>query len=163
MRYRCRQTTEPARHTLSVRTRTSVTELPSLFETIYSRIAAYLADLGEEFDGAPFAAYYNLDMDDLDVEIGFPVRHSIRSKEEIASGMISGGKAATLLYTGPYTDMEPAYEALLKWMAEQGLTGNGVVYEYYLDDPAETPRDQLRTRIVFPLTTVNSDQDANQI
>ena len=36
-------------------------------------IAQYLAEQSEQPAGAPFVAYYNMDMQNLDVEIGFPV------------------------------------------------------------------------------------------
>lgn len=160
MRHRCRRTTEPARQTLSVRMRTTVEQLPRQFEQTYGDIGAYLAELDEEPDGAPFAAYYNLDMNDLDVEIGIPVRRALPPRGLIAGGMIPGGRAATLLHTGPYSEMEPSYQALMRWMEDHEMQASGIAYEYYLDDPADTPPHQLRTRIVFPLVESNFSNPA---
>ena len=62
---------------LSIRTRTDVTHLPELIGDAYQRIGRYLEELDVEPDGAPFVAYYNQDMKDLDVEIGFLVEDVI--------------------------------------------------------------------------------------
>ena len=90
--------------------------------------------------GVPYAAFYNMDMRDLDVEIGMPVSRELPGRGAIQSGHIPGGKAASGINTGPYRDMEPTYEALAQWMAERGLEPTGVAYEFYIDDPAQIPK-----------------------
>jgi effector-binding domain-containing protein len=90
-----------------------------------------------------------MDMDDLDVELGFPVARSLPDKGEIEAGEIPAGRVATCLFIGPYSEMEPAYEALFEWMEENGYEGTGVSYELYLNDPREAAPAQ--TQIVFPL------------
>jgi effector-binding domain-containing protein len=151
MTYQCELQERPAQHTLSLRTRTSVDMLPEIFGKTFAAIAQYLAGIGEEPAGPPYAAYYNMDMQDLDVEIGFSVAKPLPSKGEIQSGQIPGGKFAACLYTGPYSDIEPVYTALSAWIKEQDLVVTGVAYELYLNDPAHTPPQQLQTQILFPL------------
>ncbi|MFX1446179.1 MAG: AraC family transcriptional regulator, partial [Promethearchaeota archaeon] len=63
----------PSQPTLAVRTRTPVMNLPQEIGNAYKAIMEYLGELGVEPVGMPFVIYYNLDMQDLDVEIGFPV------------------------------------------------------------------------------------------
>jgi effector-binding domain-containing protein len=92
-----------------------------------------------------------MDMQDLDVEIGFPVSGSLPGKGEIQPGEIPGGKAATCLHVGPYTEVGPAYEALMQWIMENGFEATGVAYEMHLNDPAQTPPEELKTQIVFPM------------
>lgn len=77
MDFQCEIREQVAQPTLSIRTRTPIGDLPRLLGESYDKIAGYLAELGEEPAGAPFAAYYNMDMQDLDVEIGFPVGKSL--------------------------------------------------------------------------------------
>jgi effector-binding domain-containing protein len=153
MSYKCEikeQSTQPA---LSIRTSTSVEHLPQVFGDAFGAIAQYLGELGEEPAGPPFAAYYNMDMQDLDVEIGIPVTKSLRGRDDIKASGIPGGQVATCLHTGPYSEIEPAYNALSEWMKENGYEATGVAYEMYLDDPAETPPQELKTQILFPLKT----------
>ena len=149
MSYQCELKEQPAQKTVCIRTRAAVQDLPRLLKDGYGVIAQYLDELGEQPIGPPFAAYYNMDMADLDVEFGFPVARPLPGRAEIKAGEIPGGRVATYLYTGPYSEMEPVYTALAKWMEENGFESTGVTYELYLNDPRQTPPAQ--TQIIFPL------------
>ena len=151
MSYQCEAKEQPAQPTLSIRTRTPVQDLPQELGKAYGAIGQYLGELGEQPVGPPFAAYYNLDMQDLDVEIGFPVSRRLPGKDDIEASQIPGGKVATCIYTGPYSEMEPAYDALSQWIEDNGYQATGVAYEMYLDDPAQTPPQEPKTQILFPL------------
>jgi len=137
--------------TLIIRTRTPVSELPAALGRCFGEIVQYLGELGEHPLGAPFAGYHNMDMQDLDVEIGFPVAKSFASKGDIQPGSIPCGKQATCLHVGAYSGVEPAYTALQQFVAESGYEPTGVAYEFYLNDPGEVPEEKLETLIVFPL------------
>ena len=151
MSYQCELRDLPVQPTLTIRARTSVQNLPELIGKSYGDIAQYLAQLGQYPAGAPFAAYYNMDMQNLDVELGFPVSKELPGKGEIKSGRIPAGKFATVLHAGPYDKVGPAYEALTKWIAEKGYEPAGVAYEVYLNDPDETKPEDLKTQVMFPL------------
>ena len=151
MAYQCEVREQPAQPALSIRTRTSVQDLPGVIGKAYGAIAQYVGGLGEAPVGPPFAAYYNMDMQDLDVEMGFPVSRQMAGQGEIKASQIPGGKAATCLHTGPYGDMGPAYQALADWIKEQGYESTGVNYEIYLNDPTHTPPQELKTLLLFPL------------
>jgi effector-binding domain-containing protein len=92
-----------------------------------------------------------MDMQDLDVEAGFPVTRALPGKNDIKSGEILAGKHAACLHVGPYAQSVPAYDALARWTEENGYTPTGVAFEFYLNDPTQTPQAELQTRIVFPL------------
>jgi effector-binding domain-containing protein len=111
----------------------------------------YAGQLGVQPSGAPFIAYYNMDMADLDMEIGFPFAQKLAGKDDILGGEIPSGKAASCLHVGPYDQLGAAYEALNKWMQANGYVPTGVVYEFYLNDPQATPPAELQTQLVFPL------------
>ncbi|MFO7742265.1 MAG: GyrI-like domain-containing protein [Anaerolineae bacterium] len=151
MSYQCELKQWYARPTLAIRTRAAVQDLPRVFEQVYGAIGHYLGELGEPPAGPPFAAYHNMDMQDLDVEIGFPVTRELPGRDDIQAGQLPEGRVATCLHTGPYSDMEPAYAALSQWMEENGYEPTGVAYEMYLSDPQETPPDRHQTQIAFPL------------
>jgi effector-binding domain-containing protein len=151
MTLKCEIQNRPAQHTLSVRVRTSVGELSAMMGEVYGAIAQYLGQAGRCPAGAPYGAYYNMDMEDLDVEIGFPVDAEMSAQGDIKPGLIPAGKVATCTWTGPYDQSAPAYEELTAFIAEQGAEATGVAYEYYLNDPGEVPPEELQTEIVFPL------------
>ena len=151
MATQCEIVQRPAQLTLSVRTRTSVDQLPALMGQVFGAIAAYLGELGQFPAGAPYAAYYNMNMQDLDVEIGFPVPAALAGKDQIQPGEVPGGAAASCVHVGPYDRVSQAYEALQAFVAEQGREPTGVAYEFYLNDPSEVPPEELQTQVVMPL------------
>ena len=153
MEYKCEILEKTQQPILSIRSRTSVQDLPKVIGAVYGRLGAYLSEIGEYPVGAPFAAYYNMDMHDLDVEIGFPVARMLPASGEIQSSEIPAGEYATCHYTGTYQDIGPAYEALTQFIQQRARQPSGVAYEYYLNDPTETPPEELQTSIVFPLIT----------
>lgn len=136
--------------TLSIRTRTKVENLPVLIGEGYDRMAAYLKDLGEFLSDVPYVAYHNMDMQNLDVEIGFPVSKALQGKNDIQAGSIPAGKVVFCMYRGPYAEMEPVYAEMTKWIDENGYRPVGTVYEYYCNGP-EFPESEMLTRIVMPI------------
>lgn len=136
---------------LSIRTRTTLEELPDLIGRSYYKIMDYLKELKEEAADAPFTAYYNMDMQDLDVEMGFPVAKSLPGKGEILAGEIPGGKVVSSMHKGPYKEMEQPYTEMAKWISDNGYEPTGVAYEYYYNNPDDVPESELLTRIVMPV------------
>jgi effector-binding domain-containing protein len=90
-------------------------------------------------------------MQDLDIQLGFPVPQPVPGRGEIHATRMEAGKVATCLYIGPYGDCGPAYEALAQFVKEQGYEATGVAIEYYLNDPSQPPFEEPQTRIVLPL------------
>ncbi len=134
-----------------IRTRTSFADMPKLIGESYCKIAAYLGEIGEQPTGMPYAAYYNLDMQDMDLEMGFPVAKQLPGKGEIKPCEIPAGKYVTHMYKGPYTQMEQAYNQIFLWMQEKGCQPTGVYYEYYYNAPDEVPESELLTKIAIPV------------
>jgi len=102
MSYKCEVKKQVAQPTLTIRTKASVQELPLILGNSYGIITQYLGELGEAPVGAPFVAYYNMDMQNLDIEIGFPVSKKLPDKGDIKPGEIPAGNFAICLHTGPY-------------------------------------------------------------
>lgn len=151
MDYEIKMTEEKEQPVLSIRTRTTAAALPQEIGKAYGDVMGYLAEIGEQASGMPFAAYYNLDMEDLDVEMGFPVAKPIEGKGNVKLSSIPAGKQASCMFKGPYLQMAPAYEAMTKWINENGYTPTGVCYEFYFNSPEEVPESELLTKIVFLL------------
>lgn len=140
-----------AQPVLSMRTVTSVANLPQELGKAYNSIMAYLGETGERPADAAFAAYYNMDMENLDVEMGFPVAKELAGKGEIVASQVPAGKKATCMYQGAYREMGSTYEAMTKWMIDNGHQPTGIVYEFYYNSPMEVPESELLTKIVFLL------------
>ncbi|MGI6005482.1 MAG: GyrI-like domain-containing protein [Christensenellales bacterium] len=137
--------------TLSIRTRTKVQDLPQLIGESYSKMARYLHELGELLTDVPFVCYHNMDMQDLDVEIGFPVAGPLPEKENMKPGGIAQGHMVFCMYRGPYGEMAPVYDEMAKWIDENGYQAVGTAYEHYYNGP-EFSESELLTKIVMPVT-----------
>ncbi|MCB0248765.1 MAG: GyrI-like domain-containing protein, partial [Anaerolineae bacterium] len=137
--------------TLVIRTRSAVQDMPQVLGQAWGAIMHYAGQKGLQPSGPPFVAYHNMDMQDLDLEIGFPFAKKLDGAGEVLAGEIPGGKAAGCLHVGPYDQLRAAYKALGKWMEANGYTPAGVAYESYLNDPQTTPPEALQTDIFFPL------------
>ncbi|MGI5892338.1 MAG: GyrI-like domain-containing protein [Bacillota bacterium] len=136
--------------TISIRTTTKIEDLPMLIGQSYGKIAAYLEELGELPADIPFVAYYNLDMQNLDVEIGFPVTKSLASKDDIEASSIPAGKRIFCMYRGAYSGMAPVYEEMAQWITKSAYQATGTAYEFYYNDPS-FPESELLTKIMIPI------------
>lgn len=150
MKYDCQIKELNAQPTLAIQTRTPVQNLPKILGESYTAIMEYMGELEEQPVGAPFVMYYNMDIQDLDIEIGFPVSKKFSDKGNIKVGEFPGGKIASLVFIGPYDKMEPAYNALSKWIEDNGFEATGVAIERYFSGP-ETPPEEIKTEILLPL------------
>lgn len=134
--------------TLTIRTHTKVQDLPQLIGESYGKLGAYLQEMGELMSDIPFVAYHNMDMQNLDVEIGFPVAMPLPGKGEIKPSFIPEGKIVFCMYLGSYAEVGPVYEEMAKWITDKGLIPGETAYEYYYNDP-EFPENQLLTKIIM--------------
>jgi len=151
MNYQFELLEKPAQPVVSMRTRSSVESLPQVLGGAYGSIMTYLNEIGAEPAGPPFVGYFNMDMQDLDLEAGFPVSKPIAGKGELKPSVIPAGPRVACIHIGPYNQIENAYIAIMEWIAANGQTSTGVCYEFYLNDPANTPENELMTEIVFML------------
>ncbi len=151
MPYHCELTAINPQPALTVRSRVPVHDLSDMFERSYIALIEYLEGLGEDVAGPPFAIYYNVEMEDLDVEAGFPVTKELPGKDDIRSITIDVEKAASTIHIGPYSEIESAYLALMEWINKNSYEPSGITYEFYLNDPGTTPPDKLQTEIFMPL------------
>jgi effector-binding domain-containing protein len=137
--------------TLSIRTTASVEDLPTVLGNAYQKIMNYLSEIGEYPSDAPFVAYYNMDMEHLDIEIGFPVKNQLPTRNYIESSELPSGTYVQCIHIGPYSELKATYNSLMKWMGENQHEWSGVAYEFYLNDPSEVIEEKLETRIMILL------------
>lgn len=64
---------------------------------------------------------------------------------------IPAATVASTVHRGPYMEIGPAYEAMAGWLAQHGHEPAGPPREVYLNDPQETPEEELLTQVQFPI------------
>lgn len=151
MNYEIIVTEEKKKNTLSIRLRTNVESLPNKIGENYIKIVQYMTEIGLTPTEAPFTKYYNLDMNDLDVEMGFPVEKPLPGKDDIFAGEVTEGKYVSCMYKGPYAQMEKPYDEIAKWLKENNYETLGTCYEFYYNSPMEVEESELLTKIMMPL------------
>ncbi len=149
----CEISQQASRATLSIRFRAPIQELPQHFARVYGTLLRYLGEAGGQVAGYAFASYYNMELQDVDVEAGFPVAAPLAGTGDIRAGTIAAGTFAICHYTGPYNGIAPAYDTLTKYAEEHGYAPSGIAYEWYLNGP-EVPPQELRTDVMFPVKPV---------
>jgi effector-binding domain-containing protein len=151
MEYNIEMKEETAQSVLTVRFRSSVEELPAQLSRIYGSIIGYIQRKSGTTPLTPYVAYYNMDMQDLDLEAGFTVTEGIAGEGDIVASEIPAGKQVFCTHKGPYAASEAAYKVMTEWMQKNQCIPTGVAYEFYLNSPEEVPESELLTRIIFPL------------
>lgn len=151
--YPCEIKELATQHTVAVRFRTGVQDLPAAYGKAFEAIMAYLSEVGEEGGDFAYGKYFNMDMENLDVEAGFPVSKPLPGREKVQPSMIPGGTYAICHYTGPYDGTEAAYEELTRFVNENGYNQWGGFYEWYLNGP-DVPPEELKTDLVIPVFRV---------
>jgi effector-binding domain-containing protein len=142
---------EAAQPVLAVRFRSPVEELPAQLGRIYGGIISYIQSSGGTTPLIPYVAYFNMNMQDLDLEAGFTVTEAAPGEGEVCAGEIPAGKQVTCIHKGPYAASEKAYNEMTEWMQKNQCIPTGIAYEFYLNSPEEVPESELLTRIMFPL------------
>jgi len=151
MTVKCEKVQQPERHALVVRTRTPVEQLPQTLGAAYGQIGALMGEYGVQPADAPYVVYYNMDMQDLDVEIGFIFDKPLEGRGDVKPVVYPPMAVATATHKGPYESLKPTYDALSAWVQKQKLEPTGVVFEYYPNDPGEVAPEEILTRIEFIL------------
>lgn len=151
MDYKIEVVEQEAVNALAVRTRCPVNDLPKAIGEGYGLIMGYLGELGKYPSDAPYVAYFNMDMQDLDIEMGFPVAEEIEGKGTVVKSQVPAGRYAACMYKGPYSDIGAAYDAVMLWLEENSLQYSGIAYEFYLNDPDSVPPEELLTKIMIKL------------
>ena len=90
MSFECEFVEREEQPTLAIRTHSPVGGLPLLIGASYGKIMQYLESLGEKYAGEPFVLYHNLDMHNLDLELGFPVFKVLPGSGDIQPGKVCG-------------------------------------------------------------------------
>lgn len=147
----CEIIERPAQPTAVLRATMPAGELPTFFDRAFGRIFADLAARQVVITGAPFAYFPRRPGDTVDVEAGVPVAQPIEDAGEVVAGELPGGRVAHTMHVGPYDQLPQAYQHLLEWMGERGLTPADSMWEIYLDDPSAQPDPtKWRTEIFWP-------------
>lgn len=140
-------------HTAGVRRTVPMDDLRDFFSTAFSATMQAVSAQGAHPVGPPFAKYYGMPTDVVDVEAGFPVDRVIAASGEVAPGILPGGRAVEATHIGPYETMSDSYDDIEDFIEAHSLVPGGAMWESYLSDPRVEPDpSHWRTLIHWPVT-----------
>lgn len=141
---------QPEQHVLSIRAKIHFNDYPKVAGQAYEKTMEYATQNDLLFSGGPFVCYHNVDLENLDVEMGFPVATPVAGKGEILGHTIPGQKVVSGIFLGAYQDTDPLMMEIVQWIADHGYAQQGTIYNYYLNDE-NRPASELLTQIVVPV------------
>ena len=71
--------------------------------------------------------------------------------QEISFESITEGKCVQIMHIGPYSTEPETINVLTEFMAENGLSVNGLHHEIYISDPRKTESSKMKTLIRYPV------------
>ena len=71
--------------------------------------------------------------------------------QEVSLEKITEGKCVQIMHIGPYTTEPATIELLMEFIAENGLSINGLHHEIYISDPRKTEASRMKTIIRYPV------------
>lgn len=141
----------PETTTLAVNLTVPASGLPEAIGKTYAQIGAFMEAKGIPMTGAPYVLYRNMDMDALDIEIGFPAAPESEGEGDIRPSVIPAGRVVTTIHLGPYGELEKTYTKVSEFAAQRNITLSPWMYESYLNSPEDTPPEELQTQLYFPI------------
>ena len=138
---------------LALTRRESVTmkTIGSGMEAGFRTLGEHVSATGADTVGPPFVFSPDFGKDEFDLIICMPVASGAVAGEGVAIEEIPGGHVVFTTHKGPYTEVPKAYEALFKWVEENGRKPAGAAREVYLNDPKDVPESELLVEIAIPL------------
>lgn len=142
--------TEPS-PTAVVRGSVAMTEITAFYDRSFGEVAAVVQRQGRTPRGA-FGLYLAPPADVVELEVGLVVDGEVEPDGDVIPSALPGGRAARLVHHGAYDGLGEAWAGLLAWVAEQGLTPAGPMWEVYVTEPTpETDPASLRTDLFCPV------------
>ncbi|MDE0182202.1 MAG: AraC family transcriptional regulator [Caldilineaceae bacterium] len=147
----------PHRRMISITRYVYVDELHKHLNDSFERLARIVDEEGVERDGHPVAIYHGHVNEDNNgpVEVGIPVKELPAIDADVDSGVLTGGCVAYTTLTlrqAQFPEILGYYDAVYRWMEENGYTAADPPREVYLTRPMdkEAEVDQPFMQIVWP-------------
>lgn len=111
---------------------------------LWGELMGYLGQQGARMSGPPIAIYHDPEAKerDWDIEVCMPIADELAPAGRVSVGSLPGCETmACVVHAGPFTTIGEAYDALGKWIDEQGYKFVGPSRELNLRVP-EPPGNQ---------------------
>ncbi|MCG7845242.1 MAG: GyrI-like domain-containing protein [Methanomassiliicoccales archaeon] len=135
---------------IAIRDKVKIKDVPQAMGGIFGELGPLLAN-EVKCTGPPFALYHSWSDDEVDMEVGFPIAEGEITKGRVRTIELPAVKAAVAMHVGPYENLADTYGHMMTWITENGHHPADYMWEEYLNSPDDTPKDQLMTRLFWPI------------
>lgn len=104
-----------------------------------------------DFDPELAPEKHEIDLNDLDIEIAFPVTGKVTVDDDFEVKNIPDARVVSVVHTGPYDEVSGAYRKVFQHVEQEHLAITGVCREIYLNNPQEVPPEELLTEVQLPV------------
>lgn len=127
-----------------------ITEFKNYTDISFKKILSYLDNQNILVCDGPIVCFHNMDLKQLDVEVGFPIAKSVKGNCEIQARMVTARKVVTAIDLGAYEEQDPTLEELFAWIQEHEFkTFDGIYYQYLND--TNRPASEYLTKMMIPV------------
>ncbi len=136
-----------------VRRTTDFASIGGVIQEGFPQLFGAVMTAGGQPTGMPFIVYHDVidDETDGDIEMCIPIATELDLADDVACRVVPGTTVASVIHTGPYDEIAPAYHVLTSWMSDHGHSPAGPPRERYLDDPTQVAPAELRTEVQWPI------------
>lgn len=159
----------PPIQALALTRRCKIWQMPKVMAAGFAQLCAAAEAQGIALTGLPFVHYLGLDWNALTrggllqgiwgfftqvwhFEMAVPLARKPQGQGALKAITYPACQAVTALHHGPYHRMSHSYRALHRWMLGQGFKPAADCYEFYRNDPHDTPAEELETLLVVPVS-----------
>lgn len=118
-------------------------EYSSFFGESISKVSNYLEKNSVLTSSAAMACFHNMDLEHLDIEVGFYVAHEIPNTENITCKISEPYKVVTTIDMGPYEKQDSTLMEIFEYIKEHNLEMQGPIFYYYLNEPNRKESEYL--------------------
>jgi len=136
----------------TVRSIVAPEDVPDFMSDALGLVAGALREAGIEQAGPPFARYFSMSAEGLDVAAGFPVAEPFLGDRIVLADELPAGPAAVATHVGSYAGLEAAWAAVRARIRELGRTPGDDPWEVFFIGPGSgVDEAEWRTELVWPL------------
>lgn len=120
----------------------------------FSAVGSFLENKGIAPAGPALAVYYEYDPQVMRFRAGMVVPRADldRAAGDVKAAELPTGRALHFVHKGPYSTLREDYAVAMEKIGADGLEMGQPTWELYLNEPAETPAEELLTEVHIMLT-----------
>ncbi|MGD9647742.1 MAG: GyrI-like domain-containing protein [Pirellulales bacterium] len=144
----------PARETATIHLTIARAEIQQVMGPAIGEVMAAVAGQAIAPTGPVFSHHFKMSPDVFDFEVGVPVSAPIEPTGRVQPSKLPAAKVARTIYHGPYEGLGTAWGEFCEWLAANGHTSAGNLWEFYVKGPESSgnPAD-WQTELVQPLVS----------